>query len=411
MLFEEQVVELLRRCEKLLGKELSQIRSDLKSAQTRGAAVWELLVIEASAHMGALQHEPRQNGTLDIQVSRPEGRTIWVEATYLKSRFLDQERRSDAVKAWFFQEASRRKIPLSHMSVRFDGRTTQAGTARALPELNERPQFLKIGEVRDFFEAIESQPNDSHTCTLSQYTVSVTYTPISQGPWVSSSGLVMESAKSVKQHAVYLKLKKKASQVSVAEPMIVCVGSDTSPALSRLRAPGSSSIRDAVMAAFREHSSLSAVVLVSIGIDIGSFERRATVQLWVNDSAKYSLSDDEVELLNQMNFNRWKYTYPFANWDRAGTDQPMAGTLTTKVRTMEIEVEIPSSILIEFLAGRTCLSKSYKWEDPYVIRALEEGWAITACSLKDGDIESAQTSKIVLKLVSPSRVFGTKRDA
>ncbi|CUS37206.1 hypothetical protein COMA2_30127 [Candidatus Nitrospira nitrificans] len=102
------------------------------------------------------------------------------------------------------------------------------------------------------------------------------------------------------------------------------------------------------MAAFREHSSLSAVVLVSIGIDIGSFERRVTVQLWVNDSAKYSLSDDEVELLNQMNFNRWKYTYPFANWDRAGTAQPMVGTLTTKVRTMEIEVEIPSSILMSF---------------------------------------------------------------
>lgn len=69
-----------------------------------------------------------------------------MEATYLNSRFLDQERRSDAVKAWFFQEASRRKIPLSPMSVRFDGRTTQAGTARALPELNERPRFLKIAE-------------------------------------------------------------------------------------------------------------------------------------------------------------------------------------------------------------------------------------------------------------------------
>lgn len=79
----------------------------------------------------------------------------------------------------------------------------------------------KLRKVRDFFEAIESQPNDSHTCTLSQYTVSVTYTPISQGPWVSSCGLAMESAKSLKQHAVYLKLKKKASQVSLAEPMIV----------------------------------------------------------------------------------------------------------------------------------------------------------------------------------------------
>lgn len=411
MLFEEQVAELLRRCEKLVGKELSQIRGDLKSAQTRGAAVWELLVIEASSHMGALQHEPRKNGTLDIQVTRPDGRTIWVEATYLKPRFLEQERRSDAVKTWFFQEASRREIPLAKISIHFNGRTTLAGTARNLPELNERQQFLKDEEVQSFFKAIESQPKDCHTCALSRYTVSVTYIPTAQGPWLSSSGLAMESSKSVKQHALYMKLKKKAGQVSLEEPVIVCVGGDSSPALSQIRAPGSSSIKDAVAAAFRECSSLSAVVLVSIGIAIGSLERQATVQVWVNNSTKYPLSDEEIELLNQMNFNRWNYTYPFANWDQSGTDPPMAGTLTTKVSAMEIEIEIPASILIEFLAGRTCLSKSYKWEDPYMSRALEEGWSIAACSLKNGNVEFAQAPKIVLKLVSPSRVFGVKRDA
>jgi len=201
MLLEEQVVELLRRCENLVGKELFQILSDLKSAQTRGAAVWELLVIEASSHMGALQHEPKKNGTLDIQVTRPDGRTIWVEATYLKPRFLNEERRSEAVRHWLYQEASRRNIPLPNISVRFDGRTTQAGTARDLPQLNDRPQFLKTEEIKKFFEAIHSQPKDSHSCTLSRYTVAVTYTPTAQGPWITGGGLAMESPKSVKQQA------------------------------------------------------------------------------------------------------------------------------------------------------------------------------------------------------------------
>lgn len=409
MLFEEQVAELLRRCEKLVGKELSQIRGDLRSAQTRGAAVWELLVIEASSHMGALQHEPRKNGTLDLQVTRPDGRTLWVEATYLKTRFLDEERRSDAVKRWIYREATRRSIPLEKLSVRFDGRTTPAGTERDLPELNEGPQFLKNTEVKQFFEAIQSQPKDTHGCTLSRYTVAVTYMPTAQGPWITSGGLAMEYPKSVKEHGVYRKLKDKATQVSSAEPMIVCVGGDRTPALSRLRVPGSS-IGDAVDVAFREYSSLSAVVLVSIGTDIGLLgHRRATVQLKVNARAKHPLSEEEIELLNRMNFNRWTYTYPFTNWDRPGPDQPMAGTLTTTRCAMKIEVEIPSSILMEFLAGRTCLSKSYKWEDTEVNRALEGGWLIAGCSWKDGNIESGQASKVVLKLVPPSRVFGSKR--
>jgi hypothetical protein len=239
MLLEEQVAELLRRCKVLVGKELSQICSDLKSARTRGAAVWELLVIEACSHMGTLQHEPDRNGTLDIRVAPPNDRTLWVEATYLRPRFLKEERRSDAVRAWLFQEANRRRIPLARISVRFDGRRTPAGTKRELPELNARPQFLQDREVKQLFDAIESNPNDSHACTLSRYTVAITYTPTTQGSWVTSSGLALESPKSTKQHALYLKLKNKArqiSQLSLAEPVIVCVGGDRSPALSRLRA-------------------------------------------------------------------------------------------------------------------------------------------------------------------------------
>jgi hypothetical protein len=415
MLLEEQVAELLRRCEILVGKELSQIRSALKTAHSRSPAVWELLVIEACSHMGALQHEPGENGTLDIQVSpRNDGRAVWVEATYLKPRFLEEERRSRALSAWLYQEARRRGIPLPSISLRLDGRTTPAGTQRDLPELNERQKFLRNREVEQFFDAIDSSPNEPRTCTLSRYTVAITYTPKTHGQWITSSGLALESPKSVKHNALFLKLKNKAQQISQirrAEPVILCVGSDSSPALSRLRAPGTSSIEEAVRTAFLGSSSLSAVVLVSIRLEIGSFQRRAEIQIITNPRARCPLSDDEIMLLRRMNFNRWKYTRPFVDWEQLGTDPPMAGTLTTRRNTMgEIEVEIPSSIVVEFLAGRTYLAKNYQWDDS-VSRALNEGWSVASCSLKDGNIEAAQAPKIVLKLVPPSRVFGPRRDA
>ena len=404
MLLEEQVAELLRRCERLVGKTLPQIRSDLRSAQTRAAAVWELLVIEASSHMGTLQHEPVEHGSLDIAVTRPCGRRIWIEATYLKPRFLDEQRKSDAVRTWILQEAHRLGIELGKISVRFEGQSTWAGTARDLPELSEGPQFLRTEEIKQFFTAIKSQPNNFHACAHSRYTVKVTYTPTTYYSGIMHSELAMEYPKSVKENSIFRKLKTKVRQVSLAEPVIVCVGGDSSPVLSRLHPTAPSSIAEAVSAAFRQSSSLSAVVLVSI-----ANQRDAITRMFVNNIAKHPLSTEEVALVNEMEFNRWKYTYPFINWDRPTTPQPMGGKFTTRVSTkrgsMEIEVEIPSSILVEFLAGRTYLAKEYKWDEPLVNRALREGWSIAACSLKDGNIESAEPPKIVLKLIQPTHVF------
>jgi hypothetical protein len=62
MLKDEQAAELLARCEAAVGKELLQVRGNLRNAVTRAAAVWELLVIEAAANIARIQYEPHPGG-------------------------------------------------------------------------------------------------------------------------------------------------------------------------------------------------------------------------------------------------------------------------------------------------------------------------------------------------------------
>lgn len=58
MLKEEQAAELLRRCESIAGRALKQTRGNLRRAETRAAAVWELVVSEAVAQLGRVELEP-----------------------------------------------------------------------------------------------------------------------------------------------------------------------------------------------------------------------------------------------------------------------------------------------------------------------------------------------------------------
>lgn len=68
MLKEEQVAELLRRCEAVAGRVLKQTRGNLRRAETRAAAVWELIVLEAVSQLGRVELESPVGGP---DVNRP----------------------------------------------------------------------------------------------------------------------------------------------------------------------------------------------------------------------------------------------------------------------------------------------------------------------------------------------------
>ena len=410
MLLEEQAADLIQRCEKILGIELSQTRGNLRTADNGAAAVWELLVIEAASYIGSIEYEPLPGASPDVRLRIRQGRPIWLEAAYLYPRFWDEERRSNTVVAWLFAEAKRRGIPASQLYPRLDGIPRgQAGPIRILPKLNERLRFLKQPELIEFFEGIFAHPNEPRTCTLATYTVSISYAPNAQGPHAISGGLVQEAPTSVTEHAVYRSLRAKARQHDVTGPRVVCIGSDQSPALSGLHGPGTGrpSVQEAVFAVFSEHSSLSAAMVVTIEnvlTVLGPFYRRARGELFTNPFARELLPSEEVQALCSMNFNRWKYTYPLQKWESrdAKTPRRVTGSLTWRPGPMSLKVEIPTNIVVDALAGKTSISEALRLpQDHEITRALQEGWQVVSCRMIEGDVASGEASKLIFELVLP----------
>jgi hypothetical protein len=307
MLKEEQVCELLLRCEKILGHKLIQVRGNLRNAVSRSAAIWELLVIEATSYLGSIEYEPYPEGSPDIQLSIPQGRALWIEVAYLYPRFWKEERQSYVAAHWLYEEAKRRNIPAWKVFPEFDGdRNNKAGPVCKLPKLNERKKFLKDPSLVEFFEKVIINSETRHQCSLSDYTVVVSYLPNAQGPFLSSRGLVQESPRNLKEHAIYRVLKNKAGQHNVLGPRIVCLGSDQSPVLNfpLVSSYGQLKVSDVVAGAFRECKRLSAAIVVSIQNSysgLGEFRKQARGQIFLNPYAKVPLTNEESQLLSKIN--------------------------------------------------------------------------------------------------------------
>lgn len=414
MLIEEQVIELLQKCERILGTQLSQIRGNLRKADTRSAAIWELLVLEAASNIGPIEYEPISGLSPDIKLLLPHGRTIWIEAAYLYPRFWRQERQSSEIVKWLLSEARRRGIPPSKIFIRLDGVDhKKAGPIRKLPDIHEPKKILSNPELRKFYDYISLNPNDSHSYSFSHYSISIFYNPQAQGPHISWGGLRQEAPTRVKEHAIYRVLKEKAKKYKVRDPLLIFIGSDQSPALSKIRGPRQLSIASAVQAAFSEHRSLSAVVVVSIELKTEIFKglyRQARAELFLNENSKNFLTPEDIESLQTINFNRWKYTSRLQKWESSveKNQRRVTGTLNWRHLPMGLEIEVPANIVVDALAGKTSLAEAYELNKKHkIIRALEEGWVVDSCSFIEGNIEAGEAPKIVLQLTPPPiSVFG-----
>lgn len=404
MLIEEQVSELLSKCERLLGKKLPKIRGDLWKVENRAAAIWELLVLEAAANVCPIEYEPLEGSSPDIRLHLPYGRPIWIEVTYLYPRFWKQERRSSDVRRLLFADIRRKGIPYSKILIRLYSEQTKAGRLPKLPTHSEEKDFLNHPNLKRFYDHISSNPNDDFGCDLSPYTILVSYHSGAKAPHAGYGSLVLESATIFSEHAVYRKLREKAKQFHIREPLVICLGSDQSPALSEVS--GRAHIHNAVREAFAKHQSLSAVFVISIALKAAIFEvlsRKAHADLIINPYARFPLRDEEIYLLRTIDFNRWKFTNPIekieSNIERG---RYATGPLRMREKGMGIELEIPVNIVIDALAGKKSLPDAYRLPKNHQIsRVLNDGWVIESCSLKEGNLEDGETSKIVLELVPP----------
>ncbi|NPC57841.1 hypothetical protein [Caenimonas soli] len=310
--------------------------------------------------------------------------------------------------------------PRVAIECRFDGgRVEASGTRLTLPLEHERNRFLASAEVANFLAAVRLSPKERHRAKLTDYSITLLSRPRSSDAdtFISSSGPVLESPQTVAEHAAFRALRAKIEQHKVDEPYIVCIGSDVSRVLTDGLSGFYVRLQQALGAAVRPSGRLSAVLVVSIKTQsfLPDTSRHAQGTLYPVAGCRHPLLSEEIQALETMNLNRWKYTFPLARRESPPKHRrtKVGGPLTTTyTRSHAVKkLTIPASVLVDILAGRTSLSGVYGSGDQDVINSLRQGWTVVGCKFKNGNIEQAQSGTVELELSPPHEAVFWGKDA
>ncbi|WP_041390409.1 hypothetical protein [Polaromonas sp. JS666] len=420
MLKEEQAAELLRRCEAIAGRTLPMLRGNLRRSSTRVAAVWEMIVVEAASQLGRIEYEDPKGGP-DIKLYFSDERFVWIEVTYLHERFAEEERRSRAVSDWVHEEAQRIGFDGDVRCDFFGDVNNLAGPVRTVPPMDKRKVFLRDPEVAAFFNVLKSRQFAEHKTTLTRWTVTLSATP-KRSRFQSGGGLVQESPKTIEEHAAYRALLGKRRQHKVDGPRVVCMGSDTSRAVSPTSSTQPFRLEDALSAALSKAGAISGVFVAQIS-DVQDFVHgwsriaKATFYPVSDRHCRSPLSQDEIQKLGRLNFNRWAYAFTLDRW----TEDPPKHMIRTTNRliirlqgTGAVKISIPGSQLVDILAGRGSLTSACSMPgdppDQMLSKLLSGALKIVDSKVIPGNLEQGLSELVELTLVpSHEQVYERKK--
>lgn len=413
MLKEEQVAELLRRCEAIAGRELKQTRGNLRKAETRAAAVWELIASEAASQLGRVELEPPAGGP-DIRLELPTGRWASIEVTYLHPRFEGEERRKSHLVTWVHEALSALVPNQVLLRCEFHGVYGHpAGPKLDLPQEQDRKRFLASAEVAQFLSAVTGRPQEPHQIRLSEFPVTLMSSPRPPGDpgFLTWGGPCLEAPKVVSEHAAHRALRAKVRQHSVNGPHLVCIGSDVSRVLSSPANGMGIRLEDALGAAVRKGGGLSGVLVVNIEDARpvwSAASRTARSTAYPVADCRYPLTDEEWTFIRNLDFNRWKFTPPLPRKEVEPRHRyrHLDGPLTLGSSTgAKMKLTIPAYVLTDVLAGRKNLSDEYGAAGAQlggaVLSCLAKGWSVVGCEFCDGDIQQGKAPMVVLELAPP----------
>lgn len=413
MLKEEQVAELLRRCEAVAGRTLKQTRGNLRKAETRAAAVWELIASEAASQLGRVELEPPGGGP-DIRLELPTGRWVTIEVTYLNPRFEDEERRKSHLVKWIHEALAVRVPNQVLLRCEFHGVYGHpAGPKLDLPQEQDRKRFLASAEVVQFLSAVAGSPQELHQARLSDFPVTLMSSPRPPGDpgFLTWGGPCLEAPKIVSEHAAHRALRAKVRQHSVDGPHLVCIGSDVSGALSSFASSTGIRLEHALGAAVHKGGGVSGVLVVNVeqstGLGAGVSRVARSTSYPVAD-CRCPLMDEEWEFIRQLDFNRWKFTFPLTRKEVEPKHRyrHLDGPLSLGSSTGgNMKLTIPTYVLTDVLAGRKRLLDEYGGFGDMlggaVMRCLAEGWLVVGCEFRDGDIQQGKAPMVELELAPP----------
>jgi hypothetical protein len=416
VLKEEQAAELLRRCEEDIAKRpLPALRGRLRSERERAAAVFEMIALEACAQLGRVEYEDPAGGP-DLKLWLSQDRFLWIEISYLYPRFEDEERKSRVVQNWVEGKGIAIGFKGSIRCDFFGDPDNWAGPVRTLPRLHEKRIFFQDPDVRSFFDRLRAPIIESFSVRLRRWSICLTASPDASLFSVSSAPL-MEAPRNLQEHAVYRKLLNKAKQHKVDAPRVLCIGSDTSHALREESPAVLIGRKRAVEGALHSRGSISATIAVEItGVHAATGEWRRTAKIHVypagESSTRFPLTQQELDLLGRLDFNRWRYTHALPR--HIAKVPPYMKRVDNRLSIESladgsVKLRIPGPELQEALAGRQSLVHDDSSSDcpygEYLSHLLGSGWRIAECRLIEGDVAKGWSELVELKLVPYECVY------
>ena len=408
MLKEEQAAELLRRCELIAGRTLPALRGNLRRSSTRSAAVWEMVVVEAASQLGRVEYEDPKGGP-DIKLHFSDARFVWIEVTYLHERFAEEERRSRAVSNWVHEEARRIGFDGDVRCNFFGDAQNPAGPVRTVPLMNQRKVFLRDPEVAAFFTVLKSRPLVEHKTTLTKWTVTLSAMS-TKSRFRAEGGSVQESPKTIEEHAAYRALLRKRKQHQVDGPRLVCIGSDTSHAVSPTSSTQPIRLEQALSAALSKAGAISGVYVTQISDvqdNVRGWSKIAKAAFYpVTDlHCRSPLTQEECQKLGLLNFNRWAYASALDRWTEDPPNHMIRTTNRLTIRpqgTGAVKITIPGSLLIDILAGRGSLISAHSVPgdppDQMLSRLLSGALKIVDSKVIPGNLEQGLSESVELTL-------------
>jgi hypothetical protein len=135
------------------------------------------------------------------------------------------------------------------------------------------------------------------------------------------------------------------------------------------------------------------------------YQKRATGRIYSNEAAAHPLQQIQVDALMRLDFNRWAYYFPLEQWqsDDITDFKQLGGPLTVNDYKDTVSLSVPSTILVDCLAGKTTLKEHYP-DSPgaKLLTCIEDGWLVVGSSFEPGAIEQGLASQVTLVLARPT---------
>jgi hypothetical protein len=424
MLAEHQVRFLLEHCEEILGRELKQLRGNLRSKLHVRAAIWELILIDAAAELGPVKYEEATPGgkALDIFLDMDGG--LWIEAAFLEPRFTEILERQEKFTQRLRKAEREAGIAVGSIQREFYGTKSAAGFDVTVPHESELARIFRTPDMRTFFAAIKAQPSEHRRIDLGAagVTVVLTYAGPRSGPTFSVGGSpVLEAPRTIEEHALFRLLDQKGRKyrnAGITHPVVIHVATERNPSVSRFYSVHTVPHRDAVAAALRKHPIISGVVLMWLESPVPVFgqapPRQPRLEAFLNDDALHPLTERMRAVLPRMRFDRVDYGELWNEWEGATTAEQrldrLGGPMNYRSTKDGFTVTIPADLLIQALGSSTStniIDSEYRVDGAHNAfrRARSEGRPVVAITLLPHDKRLREPQMVEIEFGAPTSLL------